>query len=813
MKVSLSWLRDYVPIEMAVNDLADALTMVGLEVEVVSDRYAYLDTVKVARVVSVRPHPNADKLKICDVDTGAGQVAVVCGAPNVSEGMLAPLATPGTVFPDGSVLQKSVIRGEASEGMLCSEAELVLGSDKSGIMSLDPGLTAGEPLAKALGLSDAMFEIGLTPNRPDCLSVIGIAREVAAIQGTHVKYPDSSLPEPSPGTEHISEMSSVTIESPDHCPRYAARLLEGVAVGPSPFWLRDRLMSVELRPINNLVDITNFVMMETGQPLHAFDFDQLAEHRIVVRTAEEGEPFTTLDEKERKLSSHMLMICDGEKPVAVGGVMGGLNSEIEDSTTKVLIESAYFSPTSIRKTSKKLGLNTDASHRFERGVDPRGTVMALDRAAQLMAELGGGKLAEGLIDEHPRPSSEKTISLSASDTNRVLGTSLDQEEMARLLTSVEFTVEKADEDTLNVTLPSYRVDVFRPEDLMEEVARLSGYQNIPITFPALPSEARTLSRPLAMRDRMRRMMIGFGFTEAINYSFMSRESCDRLRLGTDDSRRKMLDILNPLTEDQAVMRTSLIPGMIETMHRNIARQNKNLRLFEVGQTFVSKGQTVQPDETEMFVGLWTGTRGDASWHSKETACDFYDIKGLVQGLLEGLRIQDVKFTRIQENAFPYMKPGYTAQIFIPPAQGDEAKVLGQVGEIHPEVLRNFDLEQAAFVFELNMAVISPLIPDTKQFRKIPKYPAVPRDITLIVDQHVEAEEILARVRNTGEVLVEDLHLFDVYEGSPIPEGHKSISFRIIYRSLHETLEDETVSRIHKNITDGLVASFNATLPA
>ena len=439
MKVSLSWLKDYIAINMASADLAEALTMAGLEVDSVADRYRYLSSVVVARIEEVNHHPNADKLKICRVDGGGRIASVVCGAPNVAPGMLAPLAKPGTVFPDGSLLEKSVIRGVSSEGMLCSEAELGLGIDKSGIMALDSSLKVGDRLADALGLHDVVFEFDLTPNRPDCLSVIGIAREIAAIQKTRLNFPDYAIEDTA---NRIHDISSVKIEAPDHCPRYSARLVENVAVKPSPFWLQDRLLSVGLRPISNIVDITNFVMMETGQPLHGFDFDYLTENRIVVRTAAEGEKFITLDEKDRTMSADMLMICDGAKAVGVAGVMGGLNSEIKATTTRVLIEGAYFNPVSIRRTSKKLGLGTDASHRFERGVDPEGTVRAVNRAAKLMVELGGGSLVEGIIDEYPKPQPVKSVDLSVERTHRLLGIKPDAKRMQNLLEPIEFKVEK-----------------------------------------------------------------------------------------------------------------------------------------------------------------------------------------------------------------------------------------------------------------------------------------------------------------------------------------------------------------------------------
>ena len=417
MKVSLSWLREYTSVDMDVGVLADALTMVGLEVEAVSDRYNYLNNVVVGRIDRITSHPNAEHLKLCTVDLGPRTVQVACGAPNIKKDMIAPCVMPGSSLPHGTVVEKSVIYGKMSEGMLCSEAELGLGDKSDGVMELGKNHSIGETLKKSLELSDLVIEIDLTPNRPDCLSIIGIAREVAALQKTKVAYP--KIP-PSESFDNIVDYTSVTIIDPELCPRYAASLVFDVVVAPSPFWLQDRLLSVGLKPINNIVDITNFVMMETGQPLHAFDFYRLADHKIVVRTALAGEVFTTLDGKQRQLDSEMLMICDGERPVAIGGVMGGMNSEIEDATTRILLESAYFDPVSIRKTAKKLGLNTDASHRFERGVDPEGTVTALKRATQLIAEIGGGKYIGGIIDEHPKVIPSNLIVCSVKNLNHRL---------------------------------------------------------------------------------------------------------------------------------------------------------------------------------------------------------------------------------------------------------------------------------------------------------------------------------------------------------------------------------------------------------
>jgi len=490
MKVSLSWLNNYIPIDKeSYNSIADSLTMVGLEVDSVTDRYDYLDSVVVGRILNIKPHPNAEKLKLCDVDIGSRVIRVVCGAPNIYEDLVAPVALPGTSFPEGYVLEKGKIQNEISEGMLCSEAELSLGPDRSGVMILDQKQLIGNKLAKALELSDMVFEIDLTPNRPDCLSTIGVAREIAAFQQTTIKYPETSL---SDSSDKISDFTSITIKAPDLCPRYSARLVFDINIAPSPFWLQDRLMSVGLRPINNIVDITNFVLMETGQPLHAFDFDRLSDHRIVVRKAKKGETFITLDKKEHLLTPDMLMICDGEKPVALAGIMGGHNSEVAESTTRILIESAYFTPVGIRKTSKKLGINSESSHRFERGVDPEGIITALNRAAQLMSELGGGSLIEGIIDKYSKVIDARAITLNVGETNRLLGTGFDQDEIKNLLKSIEFNVEKTGSDGLLVIPPSFRVDIARPVDLMEEIARLSGYNNIPTTYPLIPAKLITV---------------------------------------------------------------------------------------------------------------------------------------------------------------------------------------------------------------------------------------------------------------------------------------------------------------------------------
>ena len=788
---------------MEVNALADALTMVGLEVEAVFDRYDYLKNVVVGRVVAMSPHPNSDKLKCCMVDFGNAQIPVVCGAPNVQVGCLSALALPGTELPDGTIVEAGMIRGADSMGMLCSDAELGLGTDHSGIMILDESATVGVPLAVALNLSDWVFEIGLTPNRSDCLSLIGIAREVAAIQNTSLSYPEIKLPN---GKGDIHQATSVSILAPDHCPRYAARVLTKARVEPSPFWLQDRLISVGIRPVNNVVDITNFVMMETGQPLHAFDFDRLAGQRIVVRTAAAGESFTTLDHKTRTLSADMLMICDGEKPVAVAGVMGGCNSEIEADTRSILIESACFDPTGIRKTAKYFGMNTDASHRFERGVDPEGTVFALDRAAALMAEICGGILVEGVIDERPDDRKPAPLVFSTEAANRLLGTRIDATDMDRMLASIGFTVEPLNSDQRKVTPPSFRVDVSRPVDLVEEIARLSGYDRIPTTFPVI-SEGSNRSFPSQPpREQILRFMTGMGFSETITYSFVHPQSCQYLRLESGDFKTRSLAVLNPLSEDQGIMRTSLIPGMLEAVHRNISMQSKNLKLFEVGNVFISNGRDALPDEIEMLCGLWTGARHDVSWYAPDAACDFYDIKGAVETLLAALHIHDVRFSRATALVCPYLKPGYAAGI-----QCGE-QVVGYVGLLHPETLSAFNIKQAVYVLEVDVRKLFAAVPVFRQAAPIPRYPAVARDITMILSKTLESGRIIEMVHNMHDPTVESIALFDVFEGGHLPADKKSLSFRLTYRSASATLEDETVNAHHKSISEKLIQQFDAMLP-
>jgi len=810
MKVSLSWLKEYAAIQSSPEEMASKLTMAGLEVESFTNSFDYLDKVVVARVEEIAKHPEADRLNCCKVNVGDEILSIVCGAPNVREGMLVPCARIGAVLPGDLKIKKGKLRGEVSEGMLCSAAELKLNSDASGLMVLDSSLEPGIPLVDALALFDSVFEIDLTPNRPDCLSVIGIAREAAVFQEPPVllTLPDVILPRGRAGVS-INDITSVDIENPELCPRYCAAVLVDVKVGPSPFWLRQRLESVGLTPINNVVDVTNYVMMETGQPLHAFDLDFLAQNRIQVKTAGTEVKFITLDSKEHLLEPDMLMIWDGEKPVAIAGVMGGENSEILAGTTRVLIESAYFNPISVRKTAKRTGINTDASHRFERGVDPAATRSVVERAVSIMADISGGLMAEGIIDNHPLKSPGVEISLNIDHLNRRLGTDLKKDKIKTLLESVAFKVLLETENILMVLVPSFRVDVLRPEDLSEEVARLWGYDNIKTSFPAVSPSRKPMAPNIVFRGNVRECMVGLGFSEAVNYSFTSAESCDRLNLKPDDKRRSVERLLNPISEEMSVMRTSLLPGLLENMKRNNAQQVDTLCLFEVGNIFLATEKDLQPEEVEKLAAIWTGSRNILSCHSKVVECDFFDIKGVVEGLLGHFRITDVVFSRAPRSDHPYLKQGVAALV------ERQGRLLGTVGQIDAKVLKNFGLKQEAFVFEMDMAEILAVTPGPVVSKPLPRFPAISRDITLIVDSDVSAGAVMAEVASLAgkEPLVEETFLFDVYEGKPLAVGKRSISLRIVYRSWDKTLKEKNIKGLHDAISKVLIERFKADLPS
>jgi len=800
MKVSLNWLKDYVDIRMGLKELINLLTMAGLEVEEAISLGGGLEKVVVAEICSIRKHPNADRLLLVEVKTHQETFSIICGATNIREGQRVPLALVGARLPNGIEIKKSKIRGVSSEGMLCSAIELALGQDASGIMILPAHTPLGVDLGEAMGLKDTLLDISITPNRPDCLCVIGIAREIAALTHQKVKYPTHSL---SDRGEEIHQKTSVTVLDQDLCPRYVARMIEEVKIGPSPHWMSDRLEKVGIRSINNVVDVTNYVMMEYGQPLHAFDFELLEEGRIVVRRAKEGEGFVTLDGVRRTLDKEMLMICDGVKPVAIAGVMGGLNSEIKEDTQKVLLESAYFNPAGNRRTSKKLGLETEAAYRFGRGIDYGGCLSAANRAAQLIQELAGGRVLEGVVDAYPVTIKPSPIRLSVKKVHQVLGTDVSAKQVRSYLKDLELEIRGEDEDIILVTPASFRGDLEREIDLIEEVARLDGYERIPITIPKGPPSSEERSKEFLVERKAIDTLIDHGYYEVITYSFTSPDSWDAIGLPLDDPRRQHLRILNPLTEDLSVMRTTLIPGLLETARYNLSRKNSNLKLFELKKVFIPQAGERLPKEVKYLVGVAMGFDRDPHWAFSPRPVDFYDMKGCVEDLLEALKIRGLKFDRAED--IPYLHPGKASRVIL------EDEVLGVLGELHPQVLDRYEIHGKSYLFEMDFSKMVQWAGEEKRFQSLPKFPEVYRDISVVVDKTLESERVMETIRAFRQPFVEEVSLFDIYEGPPIPEGKKGISYRVRYQANDRTLTDEEVNQYHEKILSRLKELFSLEL--
>lgn len=801
MLISLNWLHEYVNCPLTPQELADRLTMAGLEVEALWHRYPYLKDVVTVRINAVEPHPNADRLSICSVSTGCNILKVVCGAPNVRKGEIAPLATTGAELPGGTV-REAVVRGEASEGMLCSEKELGLGEDQSGIWILPPDTPLGVALDSALGIDDMLMGIGITPNRGDCLSMVGIAREVAALCGKSVAYPETWVEETGPAVE---EFTSVTIDDPEGCPRYSARLIRGVKIGPSPDWLKSRVEAVGMRSINNIVDVTNFIMIELGQPLHAFDFNRLRERRIVVRRADAGEKFTTLDGIERELPNGAVLICDGAGPVAIGGIMGGLNSEIAPDTVDVLIESAYFQPNSIRKTSRRLGLKTESSYRFERGTDPEGVLRALDRAARLMRDVAGGTVAAGRIDVYPTPYTAQVLTMRVDAVNGFLGTSLSGAEMKKILESIEMRVNQVDDEVkrLQVVPPSFRGDITREVDLAEEVARLAGYDSIPVTSPSAAVESAPLDPHQRARRDLKRMMEGAGFFEVINYSFISQDGLKKLRLPEGDPLLDTVRLKNPLSDEQAVMRTSLVPGLLQNAQYNFDRRNENLRVFELSKIFLSKKDELLADEPHHIAGLMAGARAPQLIYSSGEEIDYTDVKGAVESIIGFFRIEGARFRA--EDLPPWLDAHSSASVY---AGGER---VGELGKAHQEVEEGFGLRRPVFLFRLNFDRLFTLSGASPFFKGLPKFPAVVRDMALVAAQSLPVEEPLDFISSLSEPLLDSVEIFDIFRSEQLGTDKKSLGYRLTYRAADRSLTDEEVNAIHGKMVNRVVEKFGVSL--
>jgi len=803
MRISLNWLKEYIDIENSPEELAHLLTMTGLEVEGIEPIGQSLDDIIVAKIVSVDKHPNADRLTKCLVDTGKEQVPVVCGAPNVRVGAKVAMAIPGVTLQSGMVVKKGKIRGELSMGILLAEDEMGLTDDHTGIMILPDNFDAGVKLTSVFPVKDHILDISLTPNRPDCASVIGVAREIAAVTGGKIRMPNIEYRQTG---SLINDLASVKIEDITGCPRYSAGMIQGVELRPSPFWMRYRLHASGVRAINNVVDISNYVLMEMGQPLHTFDYRMLSGHRIVVARAKDGDLFTTLDGQVRKLNSGHLMIRDGEKPIALAGIMGGINSEIKPDTSDVLVESAFFDPITIRKGAKVLSLSTEASWRFERGIDIGGVINALKRSLTLLEELTGGSVCRGVIDNYPAPYSPPLIELRVKRTNEYLGTSLTRDQISPYLKSLNMDVSEVDSQKLQVKPPSFRVDISREIDLIEEVARLHGYDNIPVTFPMMSSNNEADDPSIRLHDQACNIMTGMGFSEIITFSFVSPDSAGKLGAGEESYLRSFVHLQNPLTIEQSVMRTSVLPGLLDTIKENIDNGEQDLKLFEWGNIFIRRDNETLPDERLVLAGVISGLHEQKTWHNVVRETDFYDIKGAAEVLLKSLGYKEPVFKRTEAPATGYDKDA-SCGIYI------FGRCVGHAGRVAAPVMEKFDIKiKAAYIFEIDIkALLDKDIEPIVKYTSFSRFPAVKRDLTVIVDEQTESSMIKDLIRREGGNLIESINIFDVYKGEKIGPERKTISFRIIYRSMETTLDGNMINKLHEKITGKILKETGGTL--
>ena len=805
MIVTYNWLKEFVDFDFTVDELSHRLTMAGLEVDFLEKIGEDLDTVVVGRLLAVEAHPEADRLTLCKVDVGREVLQIVCGASNHQTGDYVAVAQIGTVLPGDFKIKKSKIRGVESQGMLCSEKELGLAAESEGILLLPAGLPLGTPVFAALGLKDARFELGLTPNRPDCLSVVGVAREVAAMAGKSLRLPTVILSESDTAS---TAMTSVTIEDAELCPRYAARLIRGVKIGPSPPWLVRRLESVGQRSINNVVDVTNYVLMELGHPLHAFDFSLLRGGRIIVRPAAEGETFTSLDSQVRLLKSNDLMICDAIGPVALAGIMGGENSEIQPQTTDILLESAYFNPAAIRRTSKRLGMHTEASHRFERGADIDMVPLALDRAAALIVEVAGGAILAGMLDVYPQKVEERCLTISDRRTRQILGIDLGLERIAQILTSIGLTVvppavPMEHDGVLQVMVPTFRPDLEREIDLIEEIARINGYEAIPETMPVSRIVNQRPSPRHELATKVRNLMVASGSAETINYAFINPNVWDKLGLAAADSRRNTVKVNNPLTEDQSVMRTTLLPSLLEIAARNLSYRSRDLRLFELRPVFLPRDGEDLPAEPLRLGVLLCGRREPDGWAQGSELVDFFDLKGLFEQIAEVLRVPQLRWEL--DAGETYLHPGKSAVVY------SRNQRLGVIGEVHPQTLAAFSIDTPLYVAEFDLESLFKVAGQFSGIKPLSRFPDLTRDSALLVAEEVSAArlfELFAKVKSKD---AEELILFDLYRGKGIDPGQKSMAIRVRYRSPERTLTDEEVNRAHGKLVEMLCKELNAKI--
>jgi phenylalanyl-tRNA synthetase beta chain len=812
MNVSYKWLSEYMDLNGYTGDqLAELMTSGGIEIDVVESRNKGVTGVVVGHVLTREKHPDADKLSVCTVDVGESEpLQIVCGAKNVAAGLLVPVAVIGAKLPGDFAIKRAKLRGVESQGMICSAKELGINDkllpkeQQEGILVLPEGTPIGKSILDVLAIDDEVLELDLTPNRSDCLSMLGVAYEVAALTGRPVKLPANQVND---SAEQASAHVSVRIEAKDQCTHYAARYIKGVKVGPAPQWMQNRLIAAGIRPINNVVDITNFVLLEYGQPLHAFDADQVAGGRIVVRLANEGETMLTLDGQERKLEPNMLVITDGVQPIALAGVMGGANSEVTDSTVNILLESARFDSATVRKTSRQVGLRSESSIRFEKGVDPARVVPALNRAASLLASYANGHVLSGVIEEIAAVQEAAAVKVPLDKINRYLGTELSKLEVETIFGRLQFPFELSIDEVFTVKVPSRRGDITRDVDLIEEVARLYGYDNIPTTSIEGAATAGALTKPQAIRRGLRNRLTDAGLHEVINYSFTHP---DRTKLfpALADASVLPVRLALPMSEDRSVLRTSLLPQLLETAAYNRNRKNDDVAIFEIGSVFHTDEEelTRLPHEKHRLAVLLTGNRIAAGWNRKAEAVDFYDVKGILETVADLLGVsKSLHFAAAQPE---HMHPGRTAAVQIDTERGRET--IGYIGQVHPTVQIENDLNDV-YVLEIELEPLYDAADFQIEYQTLPRYPAIQRDIAVVLGREVEAGKLLDSVRETAGELLESVHVFDIYTGERLGADKKSAALSLVYRHAERTLTDEEVTELHSHVVTKLEQSFAAEL--
>lgn len=807
MLASLEWLKQYVDINIPTDELVDKITRVGLEVETVTNLGEGLEGVLTGKVTHIERHPNSDHLWICQMDYGQGIVQILTGAQNVHQDDMVPVAVVGSRLPNGMKLKKAKMRGLDSFGMLCSaeelgiDSKLLLPEQRNGIFILPPDTPIGVDIKEVLGLNDTVIDIDLTANRADCFSIIGLAREIAAVTGCELKMPALEVKEAAGG--NAADMAAIKIEAADLCKRFAVRVLKNIKIGPSPDWMQKRLRACGVRPISNVVDVTNYVMLELGQPMHAYDYDKVADHTLVVRRAANGEKLVTLDEQERILDDSMITIADTKHAVGLGGVMGGLETEVTDATVNVMLEAATFNGPSIRRTSRSLGLRSEASGRFERGVDTVLTHNALNRAANLLEAMGACETVAGIVEAYPEPVQPTVINVAPEAINNRIGITISKEEMIATLTSLQFTVAE-DGENLLITVPSWRSDVTCDADISEEIARIHGLDHIESHLPVL---GVTQGRQFVIedvKDSIQDYMAGVGMSEVMTYSFINPSAFDKLQLPADDSRRQAIELLNPITDEFKVMRTTMASSLLNAAAYNLARQQAKAAVFEVGRIYLPKQLPLKefPEERSMLCAVISGKCNDLSWCTCRDNVDFYDIKGVAEGLLAKLQFNDYKLVHY---AVPYLHPGKSCAI------EHDGKIIGWFGEVHPLVQEAFGLAQEAYLLELEVAPLVEAATAVPQYQHLPKYPSMSRDIAVVVPSEVTNAELEQVIRKHAGKLLQDVRVFDIYTGKQVAEGCKSMAFNLTYQAADRTLTDAEVDESMKKVIAEVGEAYKAKL--